>query len=230
MMIRMTATAVAACLLLAAMPAAHVAAPPKTPSSKLAPGQASFTFGDWIVHTKTLDYNWNTGDFSAPNPLTMTRSDGNIRADRATGNAKRKIATLYGHVVLHDLRGNLAGLGSKGSSHGPATLKADRLQLNGVTKVYIATGHVYFTQNDTTVNAQKGTLNDATHILVLVGKVHMVQGAQSMLADHVRYDTVTGEAHARGDVTLQFPSNFHPHIATPKPIIIKNPKIGHRRS
>ncbi len=204
---------------------ALLAAAPKPQPSNAPTGGTNFDVGAWHVHASLLDVSFKTGDFSTPKQVTMTREGGDIVADRANGNYKTQNATLYGHVVMHDTQGNFAGLSSTkaASSRGPATLTADQVQINGQAKVYVATGHVHYTQADTTVDADKGTLNDEQHDLYLEGNVHIVQGDRTMVADRVRYNTVTGQAHAEGNVTMQFPSQINPHFATPKPIEIKNP-------
>jgi lipopolysaccharide export system protein LptA len=103
-------------------------------------------------------------------------------------------------------------------------LTADRLQIDGAAKVYVATGNVHYTQADTNVTADKGTLDDSAHVLTLEGNVHVTQGSRSLAADRMHYNTVTGDVHADGkDVILQFPGGTAPSIATPRPINIKNP-------
>ncbi|MHB8146551.1 MAG: LptA/OstA family protein [Vulcanimicrobiaceae bacterium] len=201
-----------------------LAAPKPAPSPIATPGGTAFTVGVWTVHTTSADMNFHSGDFSAPNKLVMTRVGGDISADRANGNYKSKTVTLYGHVVMHDVNGSFNGVASvpsSGSSNGPATLTADTVNIKG--KIYTATGHVHYVQNDTTVDADKGTLNDDTHNLYLEGNVHIVQGSHSMEAAHVKYNTISGNAHAEGNVTMQFPSAIHESIATPRPIHIPNP-------
>lgn len=212
------------CLIAAA---ALVAAAPK-PSPAPASG-TQFQVGVWTVHMTSVDVNFKSGDFSTPNKVTMNREGGDITGDRASGNYKTKAATLYGHVVMHDTQGNFAGLSSTtpANSRGPSTLTADQVNIDGTAKIYTATGNVHYVQADTTVDAAKGVLNDGTHALDLRGNVHIVQGDRNMQAEHVIYNTVTGQAHAEGNVVMQFPGEVHPHIATPKPIIIKNPLQKH---
>jgi lipopolysaccharide assembly outer membrane protein LptD (OstA) len=177
-----------------------------------------------------MDVNFKSGDFSTPQKLTMTRGGGDIAADRASGNFKSKSATLYGHVVMHDTEGNFAGLSSTkpAKSKGPSTLTADQVHIDGVGKVYTATGNVHYVQADTTVDADTGILNDISHDLDLKGNVKIVQGDRNMVADHVLYNTISGQAHAEGDVTMQFPSEVNPRVATPKPLHVPNPLQHHK--
>lgn len=195
-----------------------------------APAGASFRVGIWTVHTSKVDTNWKSGDFSTPEQIVMSREGGDITADRANGNYKTKNATLFGHVVMHDSQGNFAGLSetTPTESRGPATLTADQVQIDGLAKVYKASGSVHYVQADTTVDAERGQLNDTSHDLYLEGSVHIVQGDRNLVADRVHYNTVSGDSHAEGNVTMQFPSQVNPHFATPKPIRIKNPLEKHK--
>jgi lipopolysaccharide transport protein LptA len=130
--------------------------------------------------------------------------------------------TLYGNVTMHDQQGNFAGMasGSVTSSHGPATLTADQVRIDGKARVYNATGHVHYVQSTTTVDADRAMLNDTSHMLFLSGNARVAQGTRNVVAEHIAYNTLTGQAHAEGNVTMQFPTETQPHIATPKPIRI----------
>jgi lipopolysaccharide assembly outer membrane protein LptD (OstA) len=238
-MIRFTFTLVAAIALLT--PFAHAATPPPsarprmparspsaapkpTPSSN--PSAASFDLGVWTVHANSLDANFKNGDFSTPAKVVMTRAGGDVSADRANGNYKKRVLFLNGHVVMHDSQGS-AQQSLEGGPPGPptpSTLTADKAQIDGTAKVYKAIGNVHYVQADTVVDADNGTLNDADHTLLLEGAVHIVQGTRNMRAGKVLYNTTTGSAHAEGDVTMQFPSELHRKLATPRPL--KVPKNG----
>lgn len=189
-------------------------------SSGPSPAPAAFDLGVWTVHANSLDANFKTGDFSTPAKIVMTRTGGDVSADRANGNYKKQMLDLTGHVVMHDMQGGAGSLvgGSGGGGHGPSTLTADRARIDGMAKVYKAIGNVRYVQADTVVTAQNGTLNDLDHTLLLEGTVHIVQGTRSMNARRVLYNTSTGVAHAEGDVTMQFPGEFHRGLATPKPL------------
>jgi lipopolysaccharide assembly outer membrane protein LptD (OstA) len=182
----------------------------------------SFAVGVWTVHTQSLDFNERSGDFSVPNKLEMTRQGGDVEADRANGNYKTQVVMLYGNVTMHDLSGNFAGMasGSIQRPSGPATLTADTVRVDGMARVYTATGHVHYVQSTTTVDADRGMLNDASHMLFLSGNARVAQGLRNVVADHIAYNTLTGDAHAEGNVTMQFPNESQPSVATPKPIRI----------
>lgn len=219
----------------------HNAAPPQSPrpqpsirSSSPSPGAsasstaapAAFDLGVWTVHASSLDANFKNGDFSTPAKVVMTRTGGDVTADRANGNYKKQVLFLNGHVVVHDTQGSAQSFAGGEAPHepSPSTLTADKAQIDGAAKVYKAIGNVRYVQADTVVTADDGTLNDLEHTLLLEGAVHITQGARSMTARKVLYNTVTGIAHAEGDVTMQFPSEMHRKLATPRPI--KIPKNG----
>jgi lipopolysaccharide assembly outer membrane protein LptD (OstA) len=200
-------------VLVAALAAAMLAAAPP-------PTGAATTLGVWHMSTSSLDYNFKTGDFSAPQRVELTRVGGDITADRADGNFRRQIETLYGDVVMHDMNGTFGGVIGSGTpqSHAPSTLTTDQLRIDGSARIYTATGHVHYVQESTTVDADRAMLNDASHMLYLSGHARVSQGLRSLVAEHITYDTATGQARAEGNVTVEFPSTVQPHIATPKPI------------
>lgn len=204
--------------------------PPPAPQSSPQPGAANgqaatMEFGVWTVHASSVDANIKTGDFSTNQKVLMTRAGGDVSADKANGNYKKSIVYLVGHVVMHDTSGNYGGLGgSSAKANGPSTLTADRAEVDGGAKTYKAIGNVHYTENDTVVDSQNGTLNDETHDLYLTGNVHITQGTRKVDADSVVYNTISGEAHAQGNVTMQFPGQLHRGLATPKPLSVpKNP-------
>jgi lipopolysaccharide assembly outer membrane protein LptD (OstA) len=196
------------------------------PNASPQPAPASFDLGVWTVHANSLDANFKNGNFSTPAKVVMTRVGGDVTADRANGNYKKQLLFLNGHVIIHDTQGSAESLtgGATPQEPSPSTLTADKAQIDGAAKTYKAIGNVHYVQADTTVDADSGTLNDATHDLLLEGTVHIVQGTRSMRAHRVLYNTLTGTAHAQGDVTMQFPSELHRRLATPKPL--KIPKNG----
>lgn len=211
----------------AAVPPTPAASPPEampTPPS----GGAAFDLGVWTVHASSVDANFKTGEFSTSQKVFMTRAGGDVTADKANGNYKKQIVYLVGHVVMHDTSGNYGGLSSGAEAHssGPSTLTADRAEIDGTAKLYKAVGNVHYVESDTTVDSQNGTLNDETHDLFLQGNVHITQGTRKVDAQSVVYNTVTGQAHAEGDVTMQFPGQLHRGLATPRPLRVpKNPVL-----
>jgi lipopolysaccharide assembly outer membrane protein LptD (OstA) len=155
----------------AALTAARVlAAPAGNPNA--APG---FTFTDWHLETAEFQMNWQSGAFTVPQHLTLTRPGSNIEADRANGNQKSKQATLTGHVVLHDDNGVLTNFGGQSGSHVPATLTCDNLTIDGTSKTYVATGNVHFTQGASEVHSDRAVMNGMTHDIHLYGNVQLTQ-------------------------------------------------------
>lgn len=159
--------------LLAAMLAALlIAAAPKPPPQGRAVG---FGLSDWHVATGQLDANWQTGAFSTPGRIELTRPGSDISADRATGNWKTHSATLTGNVVLHDNNGVLTNFAGQSGSHAPATLTCANLTIDGVSKTYVATGNVHFIQGGSDVRADRAVMNGITHDLHLYGNVQLQQ-------------------------------------------------------
>ena len=204
---------------------------PKVHSAPKPPAKAGATakIGQWNLQTDQLSANLGSGQFSAPDHVTLTRADGSIiQADRATGNYKQRQAKLFGHVSVHDASGTF-GLASAQTANsaqprGPATLTSDELHLDDSSRLYDATGNVHYEQGQTKVDSQTAHLNDATHELDLTGKVHVVRADQTLDADRASYNTQSGDGTAESNVLVTFPG-MTPSIATPKPIIIRKPKI-----
>lgn len=152
-----------AALLLGAAPSAHQGA------------GAGFSFSDWHVTTGQLDANWQSGTFTTPGRITLTRPGSDISADHASGNWKQHQATLTGNVVLHDNNGVLTNFAGQTGSHAPATLTCDNLTIDGTTKTYVATGSVHFTQGGSDVHADRAVMNGLTHDIHLYGNVQLNQ-------------------------------------------------------
>jgi lipopolysaccharide assembly outer membrane protein LptD (OstA) len=208
----------------AVMLLAAAIAPKAHPAPKPALPPASAKIGEWNLQTDQLSANLASGQFSAPDHVTLTRADGSvIQADRALGNYKQRQAALFGHVSVHDTSGTF-GLKSAQTTNvaqprGPATLTSDELHLDDAAHLYDANGNVHYEQGQTKVDAQTAHLNDTTHELELNGKVHVLREDQTLDAESVTYNTITGEGTAQKNVTVIFPG-VTPSIATPKPIVI----------
>jgi lipopolysaccharide assembly outer membrane protein LptD (OstA) len=149
-----------------------VAAAPKPPPQGRAVG---FGLSDWHVTTGQLDANWQTGAFSTPGRIELTRPGSDISADHAVGNFKNHSATLTGNVVLHDNNGVLTNFAGQNGSHAPATLTCNNLTIDGVSKTYVATGSVHFIQGGSDVRADRAVMNGVTHDLHLYGHVELQQ-------------------------------------------------------
>ena len=218
----MTRQAAAASFALIALSGGFAAAATKNAPP---PSKSSVSVGGWTLSTDDLDANTSTGAFKAPKHITMTREDGSVVvADHATGNYKKKQATLTGNVSVHDASGTFGLKSSQAVKRDPATLTAAIVKVDDGTHMYDAQGSVHYVQGQTSVDAQKAHLNDVTHRLDLSGKVHVVQGQRTLDADTATYNTVSGDGEADGNTMMIFPG-FVPSIATPKPIILHGPKI-----
>lgn len=138
-------------------------------------GAAGFSFSDWHVSTGEFNANWQTGNFTTPGRIVLTRPGSDIQADHANGNFKSKQATLTGNVVLHDNSGVLTNFAGQTGSHQPATLTCDNLTIDGTSKTYVATGNVHFTQGGSQVSADRAVMNGLSHDIHLYGNVQLQQ-------------------------------------------------------
>ncbi len=136
---------------------------------------AGFSFSDWHVTTGELNANWQSGTFTTPGRIVLTRPGSDIQADRAQGNWKSHQATLTGHVVLHDSNGVLTKFAGQNNSSAPATLTCENLTIDGTTKTYVATGNVHFLQGGSEVRADRAVMNGITHEINLYGNVQLSQ-------------------------------------------------------
>lgn len=138
----------------------------------------TMTFGGWSMQTTDVLTNVVTGDFTLPQHVSLQRADGStVDADRASGNFHRKTIDLNGHVVLHDNGGALGKRVGVSSSKKPqpATMDCNRLQIDEVGNVYVATGDVKYTQGKSVMNADKVVLDNGKHKVHLSGHVKVSQ-------------------------------------------------------
>ena len=180
-------------------------APPSMPPISI-PNGATADVAGFELHVQSIDYNDKNGDFTIPNRFSATRDGTEIIGDRAHGNSHTTLMQVAGNVVIHQTQplqksGDLAGVGQQ-----PATLTCDTLDVNGKQKTYTATGHVHYTQGTRSATADRGSLNQTTHLLHMEGHVRMQDNEQSIQADAVDYDTITGEGHAKGNVIMRGPA------------------------
>ena len=144
--------------------------PPASPGTG-----AGFSFSDWHVTTGELNANWDSGNFTTPGRIVLTRPGSDIQADHATGNFKTHQATLTGNVVLHDNNGVLTNFAGQTGRPQPATLTCDNLNIDGTSKTYVATGKVHFSQGGSEVHADRAVMNGLTHDIHLYGHVQLQQ-------------------------------------------------------
>jgi lipopolysaccharide export system protein LptA len=206
-------------------PASSPAAASATASAASAPPAADngLQTPDYKIETSETHWNFNTGEFSMPHRVKFFRPGTDAVSDRATGNSKNGTASLYGHVVVHD-NGETAGNVSKGAygGSGPATLICDQLDVDSKAKLYIATGHVHFSQGTRSGSASKAILNRATGMLDLEGDVHLSDTGSTLTANSVLYNLNTKDAQVLGaPAVMSQPENglrppTGPPVARPK--------------
>lgn len=194
-----------------------VALLPHPSAAQVGPGGFSHIGGFDHIQTDDIQYNLNSGEFQLKDRFTAIREGTDITADSGSGNTKKKLLHAKGHVIVHQTK-PIKGNGDASTvTEEPSTLTCDRLDGDGVRKVYQANGDVHFLQADRDATADAGTLDDNTNILHLEGHVHIRDKEQFLDGDSVDYNTVTGELHARGaPVSIRVPA-VTPGPATPAP-------------
>jgi lipopolysaccharide export system protein LptA len=196
-------------------PAPSASASPSTasPSSSPAarpssspPVKAALDTPEYRIETDDITRKGN-GDFTMPHKVVFSRPGSDGTADRAEGNDKRGTVSLFGNVVIHD-NGNAPEAGSQDeyAKGGPSTLTCDQLDVDSKSKIYIATGHVHYTQGARDATSDRGVLNRKTGMLRLEGHVKTKESESSMKADVVEYNLNSKRVDANG-----------------KPIVIKQP-------
>jgi lipopolysaccharide export system protein LptA len=205
------------CLLAATLVAA-VAAAPSLPGSGM-------EMNGYQIITDQTNWNLNTGDFTMPKEVKVTRPGSDARGDHARGNTKLGTATLIGNVIIHDDGGapEAKDAGPEYNSNGPSTITCDQLTLDSKSKSYDAQGNVHFTQGNRTATAQRGVLNQLAHTLHLEGDVVLTESGSSMKAAVVDYNLQTKDVVASGaagqPMVIQQPIN-----AAPAPAVTGSPK------
>jgi lipopolysaccharide assembly outer membrane protein LptD (OstA) len=171
------------------------------------------------IRTDKVDFNINTGDFTIPGHFTATREGSDITADHATGNSKLKQLHAEGHVVVHQTSAATGSAASGDLSKRPSTLTCDKLDVDGVKKIYYATGNMHFTQEGgREATSDSAVLDETAHHLHMEGHAHVRKDEQIIDANTLDYDTSTGQLEAAGDVTITAPvETASPGTATAPP-------------
>jgi len=192
------------------------AAAPQNPDT--AGDIASHIVGFDHIQTDKVGYDLNTGDFSLPEPFTAERQGTTISADQGNGNSKQKLMHAKGHVVLHQTR-QIENHGQTTQvTQRPSTLTCDKLDVDGLRKIYVATGNMHFTQEGgREANSDTAVLDDANHHLHMQGHVHVRNGEATIDADTLDYDTLSGELLGNGNVTITSPIESPPPGLAPAP-------------
>ena len=187
------ATAVTAFALLAASPSSGPA-----PSAAGSPASNGMEMNGYQIETDQTNWNLNSGDFTMPHVVKVTRPGTDARGDHAKGNTKLGSATLIGSVVVHDT-GNAPEAKDAGSDYqGPSTITCDELTIDSKNKSYDARGNVRFVQGNRVGTAERGVLNQLKHTLHLEGNVVLAEGQSTMKAGVVDYNLQTRDVIANG--------------------------------
>ncbi len=203
-----------------------VGAPPP-PSAEAAPsGGNGLQTPDYRIETSETHWNFNSGDFTMPHRVKFYRPGTDAISDRASGNSKKGTASLYGSVVVHD-SGNTAVSVGKGAYNGsgPATLTCDQLDVDSRAKLYVATGHVHFSQGTRSGSASKAILNRANGTLHLEGDVHLSDNGSTLSANAVDYNLNTKDVQVVGAPAVM----SQPEHAPRRPVRRRRARRSRRR-
>ncbi len=169
------------------------------------------------IESDVVNWNLETGTFTLPHPFVASRDGSDISADRATGNSRQKQLHAEGHVIVHQTQPLKSSLRAEALTQQPSTLTCDKLDVDGVRKLYVAIGNVHFTQQNREATADSGTLDDANHHLHMEGHVHIRDKDQTLDSDVLDYDTLSGELSAKGNVTIEAPVETAAPASGPSP-------------
>jgi lipopolysaccharide assembly outer membrane protein LptD (OstA) len=190
--LRPVMTAVTAFVLLAASPSPG----PATASSPAA--SSGMEMNGYQIETDQTNWNLNSGDFTMPHAVKVTRPGTDARGDHAKGNTKLGTATLIGGVIVHD-NGSAPEAKDVGPDYqGPSTITCDELTIDSKNKSYDARGNVRFVQGNRVGTADRGVLNQLQHTLHLEGNVVLAEGQSTMKAGVVDYNLQTRDVIASG--------------------------------
>src|SRR3984957_20614525 len=98
------------------------------------------------IRADKVQFNINTGDFTIPDRFAAPRKGSDITADHATGNSKQKVLHAEGHVIVHQSPSAASASTHNAVTQRASTLTCDRLDVDGIKKLYYATGNMHFTQ------------------------------------------------------------------------------------
>jgi lipopolysaccharide export system protein LptA len=172
--------------------------PPSPPAQSSGMSLPGMQMNGYQIETETTNWNLNSGDFTMPKDVKVTRPGTDARGDKATGNTKKGVATLIGNVVIHDSGGAPEARDAGQDYQGPATITCDQLTIDSKTRTYDASGNVRFVQGNRIGTADRGVLNQTSHLLHLEGNVLLSEGESSMRANVVDYNLQSRDVVASG--------------------------------
>ncbi len=193
-------------------------------SRAAAPTQSNVTTSDFHVETDETHYNLKSGNFTMPHHVHFTRPGTDVTGDSAVGNSQRGTLTITGHVVLHQIGSLDEVAASSKVAQAPSTLMTDQLAVDSKRKLYVADGTVRFTQDKRLATADHGVLDQPGHALDLKGNVHIEDGAQTLNAQTVHYDTLTENVDVHGAPVIITAPVASPLPGIPKPSRSPKPK------
>lgn len=156
------------------------------------------------VETTAVQYNFSSGDFTAPARVTVTRPGLRVDADSATGNVKTGSAVLRGNVRVHDSGGAQS---AQGANSEPATLTCGQLEIDGRGDAYHATIRPHYESGERSADADEMLLDRKQKKLHLTGNVTIKEGDESANASAVDVDLKTGDVVMHGaPVQLRAPA------------------------
>lgn len=130
------------------------------------------------IQAATIDSDATSGDFTIPGRFTATREGLQITGDHATGNSVSKRVSITGNVVV-----TLSSAAERAPSPVPSaattTLTCDRLDIDGVHRVYHAIGNVHYHEPARDITADRADMSEVHTRIHLVGNVHVTVNGQS---------------------------------------------------
>ncbi|HTV73380.1 MAG TPA: LPS export ABC transporter periplasmic protein LptC [Candidatus Acidoferrales bacterium] len=147
-------------------------------------GSHSGVGGFDTIQAAAIDSNPVTGNFTIPDRFTATREGLQITGDRATGNSVTKRVSITGNVVvvLESVPVNgpsPSPVPSPTATPMPPTLTCDRLDIDGVHRVYHAIGDVHYQEPGRDITADRADISEVHTHLHLQGNVHVTETEQS---------------------------------------------------
>ena len=170
--------------------------------------------GDRSMDSQEVHYYLVSGSLLIPVHASGRSADGDFSADRASGDQRTGIFSLFGNVIVH----KLGGISKNNPSHDPITLRCDRLDINNQTKQYLANGDVRVSQANRIISAPHLALDDTTHVATMTGGVHGEElPDRTFDAAQLLYNTQTEDFKALGGVRVTFPYRRGGATPTPTP-------------
>jgi lipopolysaccharide assembly outer membrane protein LptD (OstA) len=134
------------------------------------------------IKAATIDSDAVSGNFTIPGHFTATREGLEIAGDHAKGNSVSKQVSITGNVVVTMRAGNAmkeTPAPSPTASPQVSTLTCDRLDIDGVHRVYHAIGNVHYHEPTRDITADRADMTEATSHIHLEGNVHVTDNGQS---------------------------------------------------